>query len=214
MLLLIQPRILLVLFAARTHRWFMFSCCLPKPYQQGCSPCQPLPSLCCCCQRFFLSRYRTWHLTLNFSEFEFHQVPTVSFLQPLNGSRDLQLPAKSCQLATTRKCDEQAVLHLLQVTDVKQQMSKADPCGIPLTLRFDHDFLNPITQPLFTHLIACPSRPWHLGMLWSFLATPWYLSLHILLFHDNNHGVTDTLHVHKKAGLTCISNLDVHNGIF
>lgn len=43
MLLLIQPRILLA-FAARTHCSFMFSCCLPKPYQQGCYPASYCPA--------------------------------------------------------------------------------------------------------------------------------------------------------------------------
>lgn len=54
-----------------------------KTLLAGLLPGQPLPSRWCCCQRFFLSRYRTWHLPLNFSEFEFHWVPTVSFLQPI-----------------------------------------------------------------------------------------------------------------------------------
>lgn len=35
-------------------------------------PSQTLISLRCCCQGFFLSRYTTWHLGLNFSGFEWH----------------------------------------------------------------------------------------------------------------------------------------------
>lgn len=86
---------------------------------------------------------------------------------------------------------------------------RTDPCATRLNSRSDHNFLSPITQPLFTHLIVHPSRPWYLACcevscmcIHSARATPQYLSLCTLLLHDNNHGVTNILHVHVTAGLT------------